>query len=117
MPIGEDFKVTVNYGADHVEMFLFGELDSYTAPDLRDAFAGVTESGHRIVVVDMAGLSYIDSTGLGVLVAALKRLRDQRGELRLRNLTEQAHTVFEITGLLSVFTIEQQPRTGGSKLE
>jgi anti-sigma B factor antagonist len=59
-----------------------GELDSYTAPDLRDAFAGVTESGHRIVVVDMAGLSYIDSTGLGVLVAALKRLREQRGELR-----------------------------------
>src|SRR3954451_9795198 len=104
---GDEFAVNVDYGPDRVEMSLVGELDSYTAPELRDAFSAIAESGQRLVTVDMGQLSYIDSTGLGVLVAALKRLREQGGELRLRNLTDQARTVFEITGLFMVFTIDK----------
>ena len=59
------------------------------------------------LLVDMSGLAYIDSTGLGVLVGALKQAREMGGDVRLRSLNPQAYNVFDITGLTRVFTIEE----------
>jgi len=63
------------------------------------------EQGAREIVVDLSGMDFIDSTGLGVFVGALKRAREGGGGIELRGLKPSARKVFEITGLSSAFTI------------
>jgi anti-sigma B factor antagonist len=58
-----------------------GELDLYTAPDLRRLLTQVIEDGTTGVVIDLSETTFLDSTGLGVLIGALKRLRSRGGAL------------------------------------
>lgn len=60
-----------------------GELDLYTAPGLRDEVLAKVADGGRRIAIDLNGVGFIDSTGLGVLVACLKRVREQDGRLVL----------------------------------
>ena len=60
-----------------------GELDLYTGPQLRDAVLAATDDGRDHIAVDLNGVTFIDSTGLGVLVACLKRVRERDGALTL----------------------------------
>ncbi len=84
---------------------LAGEVDLYTAPEFKQQLLEVVGEGGREVVVDFTNTTFIDSTTLGVLVGAVKRLRPSGGELSLvcsdRNITK----IFEITGLDRVFPI------------
>ena len=106
MTTPEDYSATVTRRDGVVEVAVRGELDVYTASMLRQTLAELLGHGETSIEVDMRGLSYIDSTGLGVLVGALKQARELGGDLRLRGLNPQAYNVFEITGLTRVFTIE-----------
>jgi anti-sigma B factor antagonist len=83
-----------------------GEVDVSTAPALRDELTSVPESSKQ-VVVDLSDVTFLDSTGLGVLIAAMKRLRDSEtgGRLDLVVTRPQIHKVLEVTGLTSVFTV------------
>ena len=84
---------------------LAGEVDLYTAPEFKQQLLEVIGRGGREVIVDFSGTTFIDSTTLGVLVGAVKRLRAGDGQLSLvcsdRNITK----IFEITGLDRIFTI------------
>src|SRR5262250_3455145 len=84
---------------------LGGEVDLYTAPELKQQLLEVIAQGGKDVVVDFTNTTFIDSTTLGVLVGGVKRLRTNDGQLSLvcsdRNITK----IFEITGLDKVFTI------------
>ena len=82
-----------------------GEIDVYTAPQLRTALNDAIADGARDLVVDMGGTDFLDSTGLGVLVGCLKRVRSLDGELRLVCDSEKILKVFRITGLTKVFDI------------
>lgn len=82
-----------------------GEVDVYTAPRLREKLVELVNAGHRQVVVDLEGVEFLDSTGLGVLVGGLKRLRSNEGDLRLVCTQSRILKVFEITGLTGVFQI------------
>lgn len=82
-----------------------GELDVYTAPQLREALAQVANDGHRQIVVDLDGLDFLDSSGVGVLVAAHEELRSDDGDLTLICTRPKVFRIFEITGLTSFFTI------------
>lgn len=92
---------------DSATVVASGEIDVATAPDLRDALYRLVDRGERAVTVDMAAVSFIDSSGLGALVAALKRARQQDGDITVVNLHGAARKVFEITGLLEVFGVDQ----------
>ena len=83
-----------------------GEIDVATSPALRDELYELTDGGARELVVDLSGLGFIDSSGLGVLVAALKHMKEQDGALVLAGLQQPALRVFEITDLTALFTIE-----------
>jgi anti-sigma B factor antagonist len=84
-----------------------GELDVATVPDLKAALNDLIDRYPGAPVwVDMAQVSFIDSSGLGVLVGALKRARQREGTVVVRNLTGAPHKVFEITGLLEIFGVE-----------
>jgi anti-sigma B factor antagonist len=82
-----------------------GEVDVYTAPQLRERLIAMVEAGDRRVVVDLGRVEFLDSTGLGVLVGALKRLRGVDGELSLVCAQERLLKIFRITGLDRVFTL------------
>ena len=82
-----------------------GEIDVYTAPKLRERLVAVIDSGSYHLVVDLEGVEFLDSTGLGVLVGALKRVREHQGSLRLVCTRERLLKIFRITGLAKVFAI------------
>jgi anti-sigma B factor antagonist len=82
-----------------------GEVDVYTAPALRERLNGLISTGRCRLVIDLHGVQFLDSTGLGVLVGALKKARSLGGELTLVCSQERILKVFRITGLTSVFPI------------
>lgn len=82
-----------------------GEVDVYTAPRLREKLVELVSQGHHQVVVDLESVDFLDSTGLGVLVGGLKRLRSHEGDLTLVCTQHRILKVFEITGLTKVFSI------------
>jgi len=98
-------QVVVSDVDGHHEVRLMGELDLATAGDLRDRFVGLAADGATLVTVDMSDLSFIDSTGLSVLIRALKDLRQRGGEMTLRSPGPGARKVLEITGLTEIFAI------------
>ncbi len=82
-----------------------GEIDVYTAPRLRDEIARVVAGGTHHILVDMAAVEFLDSTGLGVLVGGLKRVRAHDGTLELACNQDRLLKIFRITGLAKVFVI------------
>ena len=82
-----------------------GEVDVYTAPRLRERLIELVSQGSHQVVVDLEGVDFLDSTGLGVLVGGLKRLRSHDGDMILVCTQPRILKVFEITGLTKVFSI------------
>lgn len=83
-----------------------GDLDAATAPRLHDALqdlGGQDSDGH--VIVDVEGLSFIDSSGVYVLVQALKRMGSGGQRLTVSGVTPGAHKVLDICGLTSVFDL------------
>jgi anti-sigma B factor antagonist len=82
-----------------------GEIDVYTAPKLRDKITELVGEGRHNLVIDMEGVDFLDSTGLGVLVGALKRLRTVNGTFGLVCSKEPLLKIFRITALDQVFPI------------
>lgn len=81
-----------------------GEIDVSGAPRLRDRLTEIITENPR-VIVDLETVDFIDSTGLGVLVGALRRARSLDGEVRMVCTNSRLLKVFDITGLDEVFTI------------
>lgn len=100
---GFHVSVTTVDGAAIVRVV--GDLDCYTAPQLRSALVALVSGGARQVVLDVGGTQFIDSTGLSVLVGGLKRLREHGGTMIVKSPTDSTRRLFEITGLTSVFDL------------
>ena len=99
---------TTNTGEIPV-MGLSGELDAYHAPRVKAELEGHLAAGKTTVIVDLKRVAYIDSTGLGVLVAARKQVLEAGGTLLLIILPESAvQRTFTITGLLGIFSIFEE---------
>ncbi|WP_432476292.1 anti-sigma factor antagonist [Nocardioides sp. GXQ0305] len=84
-----------------------GEIDVYTAPKLRDKISELVATGSYDIVVDMHEVEFLDSTGLGVLVGGLKKVRAHDGSLRLVCNQDRLLKIFRITGLAKVFVIHE----------
>jgi anti-sigma B factor antagonist len=83
-----------------------GEVDVATVPRLREQLHGLVAQGRTKIVVDLDRVDFLDSTGLGVLVGALKRVKgDEGGVLRLVCTQARIRKVFEVTGLTKVFDL------------
>lgn len=82
-----------------------GEIDVYTAPKLRDTITELVAAGTYHLVVDMEAVEFLDSTGLGVLVGGLKKVRAHGGSLELVCNADRLLKIFKITGLAKVFVI------------
>lgn len=82
-----------------------GEIDVYTAPKLRDQITELVSNGSYNIVIDLEAVEFLDSTGLGVLVGGLKKVRAHDGSLELICSQERLLKIFRITGLAKVFVI------------
>jgi anti-sigma B factor antagonist len=107
MPLGGEVELSVVTRREGVRTVISvtGEIDVYTAPTLRERLNELVAEGEYNLVVDMAGVDFLDSTGLGVLVGGLKRARSHDGTLQLVCDQEKILKVFRITGLTKVFPI------------
>ena len=76
-----------------------GDLDVVGAPDLRQAVVAAVADGSRLIVLDLSDLDFVDSFGIGAVVAALKRLRQRGGDLALVCPSPRIRRVFEICDL------------------
>jgi anti-sigma B factor antagonist len=82
-----------------------GEVDVATAPSLRARLVELVGEGKVKLIVDLEKVDFLDSTGLGVLISVVKRVRSEDGDLALVCTRKQILKVLEITGLTSVFAI------------
>lgn len=86
---------------------LSGEIELHSAPQLRGELVRANECfAPPCVVVDLSDATFIDSTGIGVLVGGLKRAREAGGQLRFCGARQRVHRVFEITGLLAALPLD-----------
>ena len=100
-----DLDLETTKRGDASILTLHGEIDVYTAPRLRQAIVDLVEAGEHRIVVDMEKVDFLDSTGLGVLVGGLKRVKTNEGTLAIVVTQDKILKIFEIIGLNRVFPI------------
>ncbi|TFB13239.1 anti-sigma factor antagonist [Filobacillus milosensis] len=103
----DDFKE-----GDIYVLKLAGEIDAYTAPQLKEKLLNVIESDSSQVRVDLEKVNYMDSTGLGVFISGLKTANETNSSFKLVNLQDNVYRLFNITGLHEVIDIENTIRGG-----
>lgn len=86
--------------------FVEGEIDTFTAPILREELDSIRINEGLVIELDLSKVSYMDSTGLGIFVAFYKKVVREKGELKLVGLTDRLVRLFEITGLSELMNIE-----------
>jgi anti-sigma B factor antagonist len=102
-----EFEMDAKTEGDKAILAVRGSVDLTTAPALRTRLAELIDDGHTCIVVDLTDTDFLDSTGLGALVAALKRLRVKDGEIRVVCTSGHVRKVFEITSLDRVFGMHE----------
>ncbi len=82
-----------------------GDLDMGTADQMKRTLSDLVEKGQSKLVMDLTGVAYVDSSGLGALVAAMKQARAVGGNLKLCGLQEDVRSIFEMTRLIKVMAV------------
>lgn len=82
-----------------------GRLDAYAASGVERKLDSLITDGHVCLVVDLSHLDYISSSGLRVLLAAIKRVKKEQGDIRLASLQPSVKEVFDIAGFTQLFRL------------
>lgn len=93
---------------------LVGELDLGTAPHLVQVLEPLLEAGPEQLILDCSGLSFMDSSGIAVLVTAQHRLGERGRRLTVHSATPNVLRVFEVTGMLDFFHVRTEPHQSRS---
>jgi anti-sigma B factor antagonist len=97
-------KITV--AENHVLVSLSGSIYSEEAAQLRESLIGYIENEHKQFVINLGDVDYIDSTGLGTLVAVQKRALKKGGSVVIKDIKGLVKELFELTRLIKVFEIQ-----------
>ncbi len=103
-----DLKIEVEEQDGSAVIRLQGEVDVYTAPKLKSTLVDLVDKGNFKIVVNLEKVDFMDSSGLGVLVGGLKRVRSHEGAIGLVWTQENNLKIFRITGLVKVFPIFEE---------
>jgi len=102
------FDMTTTSDMDMPTMIVIsGEIDLFAAPDFKTRLYESVGNGEVDVILDCAQLDYIDSTGPGILLGVLKKVRQNSHQVTIRNLKENVRKLFRITGLDKAFIVEE----------
>ena len=101
-----DLKLSVDYVLPGATVIVVsGEIDVHTAPELRERLSTLIERGTYRLILDMEDVEFLDSTGLGVLIGGLKRIRAHDGSIDIVCTQSRILRIFDITRLDKVFDI------------
>lgn len=100
-----DIKIEIKDNNDLKILAVHGDVDVYTSPKVKETINNLIEQEFYKIVVNLENVRYVDSTGLGVLIGALKRLREHNGNIVLVCTNPQIKKIFTITGLIKIFNI------------
>jgi anti-sigma B factor antagonist len=112
-----DFTVVSPAGSCECVVRARGEVDIYTGPSLRDVLRDALATGASKVIIDMTDVSFIDSSGLSVIIGAHKKAEDGGIELVLQGPTARVVRLLELTGLNRVLNVVAAPLPGDGALQ
>lgn len=99
-------EIVKKNNGDGIVLELTGKLDTNTAPELETAITNLLVSDEvKNLELDMAGITYLSSAGLRVLLATQKKINSLQGQLVITNASKTLKEVFEITGFMGILTI------------
>ena len=101
----EELHIDIKREADATVFSLQGSLDLATSPAVRAALVDAAGSGAHDMIVDLTGLEFLDSTGLGALIGAQRRALEQSGRVRLVVTEGPISRLLNITGLVRIFSV------------
>lgn len=101
----EDLSIHVHVDGEMQVFELIGSLDIATSPTVRATLTSASERGSHRLIVDLTGVDFLDSTGLGALIGGQRRAKEFDGEVRLVAKEGQILRLLRITGLLKVFAV------------
>lgn len=107
-----NFKIDIDQDGFKVVGVVSGEVDAFTAPSLREQLLAVKVQKGMLVELNLSDVSYMDSTGLGVIVAFYKNVTVNEAKLVLSGLSQRLQRLFDITGLSGVIHIEKEGAVG-----
>jgi anti-sigma B factor antagonist len=103
----EEFRIDEErHGPDTVLLAIHGDADLHVADELGGRVSQVIDDGASAVVVDLSGVTFLDSMALGILLTGLRRLRARGGRLRVVAPRGEIRRIFEITLLDRVFELD-----------
>jgi len=91
--------------SDRHVIALAGQVDLFTAPEFKERIAQAVEKGKTRLVIDLTGVTFMDSTALGVLVGALRRVRPLDGAIAVVATDSKIRALFDLTGLDTTFPL------------
>ncbi len=90
---------------DHKVINVSGEVDLYNVSELKKALFGITDGQNQSVIVDMRNVNYMDSSGIGALVAGMKKMKAHSGKFALMNIHDDVLNILKLATLDKFFTI------------
>lgn len=109
-----EFSTSVSDKGEVSVIYLKGYLDAHTAPALENTFASLIDKGRYSTVVNFKELAYISSAGLGVFMAFIEKMRENKGDIKLVNMTDKVYNIFDLLGfplLYEIFKTEEEALT------
>lgn len=107
-----NINVKINQSIDCIEVLVSGEIDAFTAPRLREMVTPLANQDHVQMVIDLSGVSFMDSTGLGVVVGLFKTVKVHNGTFKIVGLSSRLKRLFDITGLTEIIQISSIAKDG-----
>ena len=101
-----NLSVSTEESNGQVVLKVAGEIDAYTAPKLKETLLPLVKDSSNNIQVDLEEVNYMDSTGLGVFVSALKASKESKSNFELVNVQDRVYRIFEITGLDEIIQIK-----------
>jgi anti-sigma B factor antagonist len=100
-----EFNTSITEKGDVNVINLKGYLDAHTAPALENNFAQLIENNKFKIVVNFQDLAYISSAGLGVFMAYIENIRDNKGDIKLTNMSDKVYNIFDLLGFPLLYEI------------
>ena len=115
-----EFNASTKNIGDVTVVYLNGFLDAHTAPVLENTFSDLVEQNKFKLVVNLKDLIYISSAGLGVFMAFIEKMRENKGDIKLTSMNEKVFNIFDLLGfplLYEIFDNEEDAvkKYGGEK--
>lgn len=112
-----EFNTSVKDQGDISVLYLNGYLDAHTAPMLENNFSELISSGKYKIVVNFKDLAYISSAGLGVFMAYIEKIRENKGDIKLTTMSDKVFNIFDLLGFPLLYEIYKSENDAIMKFE